>query len=99
MPRIIEGNLNAEGRKVAIVASRFNDFITARLIEGALDALTRHGVKRCRSLARSRISPAAFKLDSPVLPVIAAISITRAWSSRCSTCVSVRSPITSLLTR
>lgn len=45
MPRIIEGNLNAEGRKVAIVASRFNDFITARLIEGALDALTRHGVK------------------------------------------------------
>ena len=45
MPRIIEGNLNAEGRKVAIVASRFNEFITARLIEGALDALTRHGVK------------------------------------------------------
>jgi len=45
MPRIIEGNLNAEGRKVAIVASRFNDFITARLIEGALDALTRHGAK------------------------------------------------------
>lgn len=44
MPRIIEGNLNAEGRKVAIVASRFNEFITARLIEGALDALTRHGV-------------------------------------------------------
>ena len=45
MPRIIEGNLNAEGRKVAIVASRFNDFITARLIDGALDALTRHGAK------------------------------------------------------
>lgn len=44
MAKTIEGKLLGAGRKVAIVASRFNEFITARLIEGALDALTRHGV-------------------------------------------------------
>ena len=43
MPKIIEANLLAEGKKFAIVASRFNDFITDRLISGALDALTRSG--------------------------------------------------------
>jgi len=45
MAHVIEGKLTGEGRKVALVASRFNDFITARLIEGAIDALVRHGVK------------------------------------------------------
>jgi 6,7-dimethyl-8-ribityllumazine synthase len=44
MAKTIEGKLLGAGRKVAIVASRFNEFITARLIEGALDALARHGV-------------------------------------------------------
>ncbi|HPC46713.1 MAG TPA: 6,7-dimethyl-8-ribityllumazine synthase [Deltaproteobacteria bacterium] len=44
MAQVIEGRLTGKGRKVAIVASRFNDFITARLVEGALDALVRHGV-------------------------------------------------------
>jgi 6,7-dimethyl-8-ribityllumazine synthase len=43
MPRIIEGRLNAEGRKFAIVASRFNDFITEKLVSGAVDALLRSG--------------------------------------------------------
>ncbi len=38
-----EGKLNAKGFKFAIVASRFNSFITDRLLEGALDALKRHG--------------------------------------------------------
>ena len=60
MPQIIEGNLNAEGRKVAIVASRFNEFITGRLIEGALDALTRHGVKDT-DIAVCRV-PGAFEI-------------------------------------
>lgn len=40
----IEANLLGEGLKVAIVASRFNEFITGKLIEGAEDALLRHGV-------------------------------------------------------
>ncbi len=44
MPRMIEGSLDGKGLRVAIVVSRFNDFVTARLLEGALDALGRHGV-------------------------------------------------------
>jgi len=43
MPRIIEGMLNAEGLRFGIIVSRFNGFIAERLLEGALDALTRHG--------------------------------------------------------
>ena len=43
MPRVIEGQLNASGLKVAVVVSRFNSFITERLLAGALDALQRHG--------------------------------------------------------
>ena len=38
-----EGKLNAKGFRFAIVVSRFNSFITDRLLEGALDALKRHG--------------------------------------------------------
>lgn len=43
MPRIVEGNLSAEGLQIAIVCSRFNAFITDRLVEGALDAIKRSG--------------------------------------------------------
>ena len=43
MPNLIEAGLMAEGKKFAIVAGRFNDFITDRLVGGALDALTRSG--------------------------------------------------------
>jgi len=43
MARMVEGNLTAKGYAFGIVASRFNDFITARLLAGALDALRRHG--------------------------------------------------------
>jgi len=45
MPKIIEANLVAEGKKFAIVVSRFNDFITDRLVGGAVDALVRSGTK------------------------------------------------------
>ena len=45
MARTIEGDLQGQGLKVAIVASRFNSFITDRLVEGAMDALRRHGVQ------------------------------------------------------
>jgi len=41
MTRIIEGNIVAKGLKFCIVASRFNDFISGKLIEGAVDALKR----------------------------------------------------------
>lgn len=43
MPRTYEGQLLAKGLKFGIVASRFNDFITTKLVDGALDALKRHG--------------------------------------------------------
>lgn len=43
MPNIIEAKLLAEGKKFAIVASRFNDFITDKLVGGAVDALIRSG--------------------------------------------------------
>ena len=43
MPVIHEGRLNAEGFRFAIVASRWNDFITARLVDGAVNALKRLG--------------------------------------------------------
>jgi 6,7-dimethyl-8-ribityllumazine synthase len=41
---IIQGTFITEGLRVAIVASRFNEFITGKLIDGAADALKRHGV-------------------------------------------------------
>ena len=44
MYKVIEGNLIAKGRKFAILASRFNDFITKELISGCIDALVRHGL-------------------------------------------------------
>ena len=42
--RVIEGNYKGDGMKIAIVASRFNEFITSKLIGGAEDCLLRHGV-------------------------------------------------------
>ncbi len=41
--KVIEGNLKADGQKIAIVAARFNEFITGKLLTGALDAFVRHG--------------------------------------------------------
>ncbi|HUU81814.1 MAG TPA: 6,7-dimethyl-8-ribityllumazine synthase [Acidobacteriota bacterium] len=43
MPNVVEGQLSAEGFRFAIIVSRFNDFISSRLMEGAVDALRRHG--------------------------------------------------------
>ena len=45
MPKILEANLLAEGKKFALVVSRFNDFITDRLLGGAVDALGRSGAR------------------------------------------------------
>jgi len=43
MPQIIKAGLQAEGKKFGIIAARFNDFITEKLVNGALDALRRSG--------------------------------------------------------
>jgi len=45
MVRVVEGDLQGQGARFAIVVSRFNSFITERLLDGALDALRRHGVE------------------------------------------------------
>lgn len=44
LAQVFEGNLIGENRKFGIVVSRFNEFITNKLLSGCLDALTRHGV-------------------------------------------------------
>jgi 6,7-dimethyl-8-ribityllumazine synthase len=45
MVKEIGGELNASAKKFAIVVSRFNDFLTAKLKDGAIDCLVRHGAK------------------------------------------------------
>ena len=57
---IHEGQLNGQGFRFAIVASRWNDFISSRLVEGALDALSRLGAEE-NSVAVYRM-PGAFEL-------------------------------------
>jgi len=44
MPKTLEGKLVSKGKKYAIVVARFNEFISNKLLGGALDALSRHGV-------------------------------------------------------
>ncbi len=46
MPNVVEGELNAAGLKIGIVVSRFNHFVTDRLVEGALDGLNRCGARQ-----------------------------------------------------
>ncbi|NLL84722.1 MAG: 6,7-dimethyl-8-ribityllumazine synthase [Lentisphaerae bacterium] len=41
--KLIEGQLNAQGMRVALLVSRFNSFLTSQLLEGASDCLVRHG--------------------------------------------------------
>jgi len=43
MAKIIEGELQAKGMKIGIIVSRFNDFITSKLLDGSIDILKRHG--------------------------------------------------------
>jgi 6,7-dimethyl-8-ribityllumazine synthase len=42
--KVIQGDYRGEGLKIAIVVPRFNDLVTSKLLEGALDGLKRHGV-------------------------------------------------------
>jgi 6,7-dimethyl-8-ribityllumazine synthase len=60
MPKFIEGNLDAKGLKFGIVVGRFNSFIAERLLEGALDALIRHGADD-KSITVIRV-PGAFEI-------------------------------------
>lgn len=62
LPAGIEGNLKAEGKRFAIVVSRFNAFITERLLGGALDGLRRTGA-RSKDIEIMRV-PGSFELPS-----------------------------------
>ena len=46
MVKIVEGRLLAKGMRFAIIASRFNEFISSKLMEGAIDALVRHDCEK-----------------------------------------------------
>ncbi|MCH9688612.1 MAG: 6,7-dimethyl-8-ribityllumazine synthase [Deltaproteobacteria bacterium] len=58
--RVLEGDLDASGARFCILVSRFNAFITERLLEGAVDALVRHGAK-ASDITVVRV-PGAFEL-------------------------------------
>jgi 6,7-dimethyl-8-ribityllumazine synthase len=45
MSRVYEGSITGQGRRFAIVVSRFNEFVSLRLLEGAMDCFRRHGTK------------------------------------------------------
>lgn len=64
MTKILEGKLDASGIRFGIVVSRFNSFIGERLVEGALDALVRHGAERDK-VALVRV-PGAFEIPLTV---------------------------------
>ena len=46
MTRIIEGKLDAKGMRIGILVSRFNSFVSERLVDGAMDAVLRHGASQ-----------------------------------------------------
>lgn len=58
--KVIEGELSAKGLKFGIVVSRFNDFITGRLLDGAVDALVRHGAHE-KDIETAKV-PGAFEI-------------------------------------
>lgn len=60
MPKILEGKISAEGFQFGIIVSRFNDFISSKLVEGAMDALRRHGAKE-EQLTLAKV-PGAFEI-------------------------------------
>lgn len=57
----IEGNLDAKGVKFAVVVSRFNDLISGKLLDGALDCLGRHGADVSKNVDVIR-TPGSFEI-------------------------------------
>ena len=68
MPRSFEGDLNAEGLRFAVIASRFNDDIVSGLLDGALNCLTRHGAEE---VTLYRV-PGAFEIPTVARRVVEA---------------------------
>jgi 6,7-dimethyl-8-ribityllumazine synthase len=59
--KVIEGNFHAENKKFAIVVSRFNSFVVESLLEGAIDALKRHGSVKDEDITVIRV-PGAYEI-------------------------------------
>jgi 6,7-dimethyl-8-ribityllumazine synthase len=70
MVKAIQGRLDGSGLKFAVVVSRFNDFVTDRLLDGALEALKAHGVDESR-IDVIRV-PGAFEIPIAAKQVAAA---------------------------
>ena len=68
--KTIEGGFDGAGKKIAIVAGRFNSYIVDSLVAGAEDVLTRHGVAR-KDITLVRV-PGAFELPLAVKRIAAA---------------------------
>ena len=60
MPKQLQGDLSAKGQKFCILVSRFNDFITSKLLDGAMDALIRNGARE-DDITVARV-PGAFEM-------------------------------------
>ena len=68
MTKKIEGAFQAEGIKAGLVASRFNDFVVSKLVDGAVDALVRHGAAP-EDIAIVRV-PGAFEIPQAVAAMV-----------------------------
>ena len=60
MHKILEGKISAAGFRFGIIVSRFNDFISSKLMEGAMDALMRHGAQE-KQIALVKV-PGSFEI-------------------------------------
>jgi 6,7-dimethyl-8-ribityllumazine synthase len=60
MYQVLEGKISAEGFRFGMIVSRFNDFISSKLVEGAMDALLRHGAKE-EQISLAKV-PGAFEI-------------------------------------
>ena len=60
MPRILEGDLTVRDQRFAVLVTRFNEFVTSKLLSGAMDALTRHGCRE-ENITQVRV-PGSFEL-------------------------------------
>lgn len=75
MPKYFEGKMDARGKKVALVVSRFNDLVTSRLTDGALDTLVRHGASD-KDLGVFKV-PGSFEIS----PVARRLALSGKWDA------------------
>ena len=75
MPKYFEGKMDAKGKRVALVASRFNDLVVSRLVDGAVDTLVRHGASD-KDLTVFKV-PGSFEIS----PVARRLALSGKWDA------------------